>query len=367
MAALLLVISAGCGKSGEERLSSTTPARGDEPKPAGFASPPPKTDPDDGRPEDLKAKTAPSEPEPEVVVEKVPRPEEILEAHRSRSLGSPIDGRVEDAAILPMRGPGFQFNPRRDPKARYGTAAMVAAIMRAAEIVHREMPGGELTVSDLGFEHGGPIPGHGSHQSGRDVDVLFYLLDESGKPMPSVGAPIDPDGRGTDYRDLLDPKDDVPLRIDLPRTWRFTQALLEDPVLTVQRIFVVEHLRTMLLQHALSIRAPKKLVEQFEAVTCQPPHPHDDHLHFRFFCTPEDVRNGCEDMFPVYPWQRSSLRAEGLEPIMAKPRVGRPKAPTTSPEDARMQAGAMHESVKAFLDRREEWRKKPSPGRPYCR
>ena len=30
------------------------------------------------------------------------------------------------------------------------------------------------------WSDGGPIPHHGSHRSGRDVDVLFYLLDREG-------------------------------------------------------------------------------------------------------------------------------------------------------------------------------------------
>jgi len=29
-----------------------------------------------------------------------------------------------------------------------------------------------VTINDLSHEHGGPIPHHRSHQSGRDVDLL---------------------------------------------------------------------------------------------------------------------------------------------------------------------------------------------------
>jgi hypothetical protein len=104
-----------------------------------------------------------------------------------------------------------------------------------------------------------------------------------------VGVPIEPDGRGWDFHDLVDPADDQRVRIDVPRTWRFVRALLEDDEAAVQRIFVVEHVRTMLLEHAERVRAPRAVRARFEDVTCQPGYPHDDHLHVRFFCSAEDV------------------------------------------------------------------------------
>jgi penicillin-insensitive murein DD-endopeptidase len=285
----------------------------------------------------------------------------------STSIGCPNHGRLEGAVALPLEGPAHRFNPRRDRQARYGTTEMVGALLRAAEVVHRELPGGQLTVNDLSYREGGPIPHHGSHRSGRDVDVLFYLLDEEGKPIPSVGAPLDPDGRGVDFKDLADPSDDVPVRIDLPRTWRFVQALIEDGHAQLQRIFVAEHLRTLLLAHARKVGAPALAVQRFGQLTCQPSYPHDDHFHFRFFCTPADIKAGCEDSRPIYPWHRRLLRKAGVEPVIAKPKPRAPKPNITTHEEAKAQAGPMHADVKAWLARREAWLRPPRTGRPWCR
>ena len=266
---------------------------------------------------------------------------------------------------MPDRTPGLRFNPRRSPDARYGTREMVAALIRAAAVVERELPGSELWVNDLGYREGGPIVRHGSHQAGRDVDVLFYLLDEEGEPMEPVGAPLDPRGRGTDYKDLADPTDDVPVRIDLPRTWRFVQALVEDEEAQLGRIFLVEHLRAMLLEEAARQQAPEASVERFGHLSCQPGSPHDDHFHFRFFCAPDDIAAGCHDTAPIYPWHRDRLEALGAEAVRAGPQ--RVRAPTVSASEARAAAGPMHRSVRAFLDRRAVWAERPHPGRRYCR
>jgi len=291
-----------------------------------------------------------------------------MDGSRSTSHGGPNDGSLEGAVALPLRGPGFRFNPRRSTDARFGTVEMVQALMAAAARVHEELPGGELTINDLGYASGGPIPHHGSHRAGRDVDTLFYLLGADGEPLPSVGAPLDPAGEGTDYRDLAVPADDVPLRIDLPRTWLFVQALIEqESASPVQRIFVVEHLRTMLLDHARQHGAPALVIERFADLTCQPSYPHDDHFHIRFFCSAEDIPDGCEDSAPIYPWRRADLREEGVRPVPHRPRPDRPMAPTTTDEEARAAAGELHPSVTAFLERREAWSDAPHPGRRWCR
>ncbi|HKU42854.1 MAG TPA: penicillin-insensitive murein endopeptidase [Polyangiales bacterium] len=288
------------------------------------------------------------------------------------SLGAPARGTLQGAVRLPDRGPGYSHNPKRPDAARYGTVELVQAIVRAAAVVERDLPGSSLTVNDIGLEHGGPIAQHGSHQNGRDADILFYVLDKAGKPIPSVGVPLDPKGQGIDFKDLAIASDDMPVKIDLPRTWRFMAALLEVAPGQVQRIFLVEHLRTLLVQEAERARAPKAIRQRFEEVTCQPGTPHDDHMHVRFFCSPEDMAAGCEDSVPLYPWRTAALNALGLQPIVAsnkrtpEEREAR-AARTTSPEEAKQKAGRMHPKVVQFLAQREAWLKQPHPGRPYCK
>lgn len=285
----------------------------------------------------------------------------------STSVGGPNDGRIEGAVAIPERGPGFIHNSRRPNEgARYGTVEMVQALVRAAAEVDRTLPGSPLYINDLGLQNGGDIPHHGSHETGRDVDVLFYMRDRRGNPIPSKAVPLDPQGRGWDFGDLDDPRDDVRMRIDVPRTWRFVRALLEDERAHVQRIFVVEHIRTLLLTHAEQVRAPQRVRDRFADATCQPGTPHDDHLHIRFFCTAEDIRGGCLDGAPMYPWRIAELRRQGVEPTMTRLERRRvrgngttPPAPTATPRH--------HERVEQFLRAREAWMRQPHPGRPYCR
>lgn len=290
-------------------------------------------------------------------------------ASHSTSIGSPTNGRLEGGVALPLEGPGFRHNDRRSRDARFGTVELVRAIVRASAVVAHELPGGELIVNDLGFERGGPISHHGSHRAGRDVDLLFYLVDEAGRPVPSVGAPIEPSGEGVDYRDLSQAEDDVRVYFDAARTWRFVRALLEDPEAEVQRIFVVEHLRAMLLAEANRSHAPAAIVERFAAVTCQPGYPHDDHLHVRWYCSFEDLGAGCEDSPPLYPWHEAALKAAGLAPRLAtRVRSAEPAQVVTQKQAERaVMSQQPHPEVVAFLKRRKAWEKQPHPGRPYCR
>ena len=311
-----------------------------------------------------EALSEPSDPSTAMTVERLRR----LDPSFSTSIGAPTDGQLDGGVALPSEGPGFVSNPLRPNTAGYfGTVEMVRALVNAAAEVDRALPGSRLKINDLGFENGGPIPHHGSHRSGRDVDILFFLLDAEGSPREAKGVPIDPEGRGWDFGDLATADDDVRVRLDVPRTWRLVQALLEDEEALVQRIFIVEHVRTMLLNHANRVRAPSAVRTRFEQITCQPGAPHDDHLHVRLFCSAEDLRAGCEDSPPMYPWRRAQLRALGLRPSISRGRRRRRRAATVSRQEAREAAGPMHSRVVRFLDRRESWAEKPSPGRPYCR
>jgi penicillin-insensitive murein endopeptidase len=295
-----------------------------------------------------------------------------LAGSASTSIGGPSSGKLRGGIALPERGPGFYHNPKRPDQARYGTVELVQSIVRAAAVVDRELPGSGLTVNDLGLLDGGAIAQHGSHQAGRDADILFYVLDEHAAPLPSVGVPIDPKGKGWDFKDLSVPDDDQRVQLDAPRTWRFVAALLEVAQESLQRIFLVEHVRSMLLSEARRVHAPQLLIQRFEDITCQPDAPHDDHLHVRLFCTPEDMLQGCLDSTPTYPWRAQALAALGLKPLLAAGRQSREEREavakrTTSAAEARKKAGRMHAHVIQFLAEREAWRKRPSPGRPYCK
>lgn len=284
----------------------------------------------------------------------------------STSIRNPNDGSLRGGVPLPLTAPGLRFNSERDPKARFGTVEVVRGLVDAGARVFRELGGLPVTINDLSFEGGGPIPRHRSHQSGRDVDVFFYQLGPDGEPIESVGAFFDPSGRGVDFRDLADPSDDVLLTLDVPRTWLFVRSLIEDERAQLQHIYLAEHLRSLLLGHARSEGTPATTLARFEQMTCQPSYPHDDHFHFRFFCSTDDIRNGCRDSPPIYPWRRKALERAGVQPKPLARKRPRAQANVVTHEEARKAAGAMDAEVVRWLDRREAWLQKPHPGRPYC-
>jgi len=279
----------------------------------------------------------------------------------STSVGAPTGGRLDHGAAFPERGPGFERDPSRpNVEGIWGTDELVGAVTRAAATVARELPGGTLRVSDASLHAGGRISSHHSHRAGRDVDLPFYLTDPAGRPVPSREVVIEPDGRGVDFGDLLDPADDVAVRLDAARTWRLVRALVEDDGAAVQRFFVAEHVRTLLLAEAARAGAPAATTQRAGDVMCEPRStPHDDHLHLRIFCSAEDLRQGCIDPTPLYPWRRRALAALGV--------VSHP-APTPRPEaDAPHVPPPAHPRVLAMRARREARTAAPRPTRRWCR
>jgi penicillin-insensitive murein endopeptidase len=295
-----------------------------------------------------------------------------LSPSHSTAVGAPGHGSLLGGVALPLQGPGFIHNPKRPPDARYGTVELVQAIAVAAAAVDTALPGSRLTINDIALAQGGPIAQHGSHQNGRDADILFYVLGKDGAPAPSVGVPIEPDGSGVDYMVLADGEDDIHLRLDAPRTWRFAAELVRRLGDDLQRIFIVEHVRAMLLAQAARDATEPAIVARFEAVTCQPSTPHDDHMHVRLFCSAEDMGRGCLDKPPTYPFRIDALAELGLTPVLEqvtnrKERADEVKARTITPEQARKRAGPMHREVRKFLERRKAWLKQPHPGREFCK
>lgn len=314
-------------------------------------------------------KAVPAEPRIEPAQASAPAPVQAQVdwgAFDSTSIRNPNDGSLAGGVPLPLTSTGLRFNPARNPRARYATVEVVRTLLQAAARVDRELAGLPITVNDLSLQNGGPIPRHRSHQSGRDVDVLFYQLDAKGNPIESVGAFFDPEGAAIDFKDLSTPADDVHLTLDIPRTWLFLQALIESEHAELQNIYVAEHIRTLLLRHARALALPARTLARFEALTCQPKYPHDDHFHFRFFCTPDDIKAGCRDSRPVYPWQRERLKAAGVEPLSLAPKRADAEADIVTHEEARKAAGSMDEEVVRWLELRKQWIRKPHPGRTYC-
>ena len=300
-----------------------------------------------------------------------PPPKPALLNGRSISKGSPVAGSVVDAAQLPLRGLGYRHNPNRSRDAAWGTVAMLNTLIETAFEVTRAYEGATLTINDVGLKEGGPIPHHGSHQAGRDVDTLFYMRRVDNKErFPSVGAFFDTELRGVDFADLSDPDDDVLLELDLAENWQFIESLLSPARKTrVQRIFVVEHIRAALIKYAQENNGDADAQERFSNITCQPSYPHDDHFHIRFFCQPEDIKKGCRDSAPIYPWHHAYLESQNAKARQASGKRFKSEVTTEKQaiKKAKKKAGKLDANVRAWLKKRRGWFEQPHPGRTYCR
>lgn len=214
------------------------------------------------------------------------------------SIGLPYHGTLTDAAELPVSGPGFA-RYRAYGKRNFGTRGLVHAVERAALEVQRKAPGGApLLVGDLSAQCGGKISGHASHRTGRDVDLLFYVTTLDGLPMPSPGF-IHFGGDGL----AMSPSGRY-LTLDVRRQWLLIRALLTDPDTEVLWIFASREVEALITDYALGAAEPASIVAKAISVLHQPRDSanHDDHLHLRIACTPEESAAGCTSGGPTWSW-----------------------------------------------------------------
>ena len=79
---------------------------------------------------------------------------------------------------LPVFGPTLCDYSTGNGPANWGTSAAVGQLEAAARRVV-DAGHGRVGVGDLGFEHGGDIPGHMSHEQGLDIDLRPMRRDEA--------------------------------------------------------------------------------------------------------------------------------------------------------------------------------------------
>ncbi|MBK9031168.1 MAG: penicillin-insensitive murein endopeptidase [Myxococcales bacterium] len=200
------------------------------------------------------------------------------------SVGGAADGVLLDGAELPDRGVGYEVPARwRARGSQWGTDELVALVVGAGRRVAEDLPGARIGVADMSRRGGGPGPHHRSHQTGRDVDLLFFVRDPSGRPVALTEMRhFGDEGRTVDGG--------PPLRFDVARTWVLVRALLADRGVVIDHLFIYAPLRSLLLDHARAIGEPEGLVAWAGQVLSQPGDsaPHDDHLHVRIRCPLSD-------------------------------------------------------------------------------
>ncbi len=227
--------------------------------------------------------------------------------------GTPTEGRILGGGVpMPDRGPGF-VRARPGEDTRYGTAPLVTALTHAAQSVASAHPGTvPVRIGDLSGPGGGRHMRHRSHRSGRDADVLYYVLDEEGRPTDGAGFfAFDRFGVARDARPVDGPASSARpgLRyLDVARTWTFFRVLLADDDAPVQWIFCSTGVKAQILAHALVHERDPALLVRASYVLQQPSNgrPHDDHFHVRLACTARERASGCDDNGPVWPWLRTA-------------------------------------------------------------
>jgi penicillin-insensitive murein DD-endopeptidase len=253
----------------------------------------------------------------------------------SVSTGRTNRGRIRKPAKLSMRGAGWVVPARwKERRFQYGVDELVAAVERAARRVHARDRRAVLGVADLSRKTGGRSMWHRSHHSGRDVDLLFYTTDPRGRPMKppehemirfdAQGQPFVGSGDEAGYRDPRWQE----RRFDTARNWQLIEALLTDPSIRVQWVFVSSNLKARLLTHARQVKRPRWIVAYADAVMHQPGNalPHDDHFHVRIYCTRGDRFHGCEDRGVVWQHEKKTFDYGGPErydPVLWQLLLGR--------------------------------------------
>lgn len=191
---------------------------------------------------------------------------------RSKTVGRAYEGKLVDGEQLPP-GPGYN---RARPSEAWGTNETITHLLDAIATVRREHPHvHDVMVGDISDRDGGPLPPHTSHQSGRDVDLGFYVEDP-----PGGGAFPNPVTRH---------------ELDEQANWTLIEALVGDDEseAVVEYIFLHYELQKELYEWAEDNGVSERQLDrifQYPAgkhagqgmIRHEPGH--DDHYHIRFEC-----------------------------------------------------------------------------------
>jgi len=192
----------------------------------------------------------------------------------SESVGRPNGGKLVKGRFLEPEGRGYN---RKNDKAPYGTDETVAILLWACARMVTMYPGTvPVVMGDLSAKGGRRLKPHASHQSGRDVDLGYYLKENQFLKRFKRAS-----------RDTL----------DVEKNWTFIELLLSTH--RVEYLFIDRRLHKILFAEALQRGwEEEELRGLFEAPVGKAARSgiirhqkgHDDHLHVRFKCDESDER-----------------------------------------------------------------------------
>lgn len=193
-----------------------------------------------------------------------------------QSVGRPQRGRLVDGVQLPHSAQYY----RRRPEWAWGAQHVVDHTRKAIDEVNRKHPKvHRLAIGDISAPKGGVLPGHGSHQSGRDIDLgLYFTAVPSGYPDEFVPANAQLDAEATWtlvyalYRASRSPGGPNKIFLDYDVQGRLYKV--------ARKAGVSRAVLAKIFQYPDGRWARERLVQH------EPKH--DDHIHVRFGCPPRD-------------------------------------------------------------------------------
>jgi penicillin-insensitive murein endopeptidase len=254
----------------------------------------------------------------------------------SLSVGKPSRGYLVDGVRLPDRGEGFITREVwRERENRFGTDELIDLITAVSRRMKAQVSGVKLVVADLSGKGGGErIAFHRSHQTGRDVDLLYYMRDANGQPF-------EPDAMHT-FDARARARDGSGLTVDIPRTWVLVKELLSAPEAAVQWIFMYQPIALRLIEHAEKIGEPEVLIARARKACRQPGDSarHDDHMHVRVYCSAADRAYGCVDIGPLELLAEREAEPSPIDELASAMTASMVPAPAAAAPDATRLAAA---------------------------
>lgn len=232
----------------------------------------------------------------------------------SISYGRTNRGVLIDGVKLPDSGVGFTTREQWALRGnRYGTDELVALLKGVSKRMKKKVKDVRLVIADLSGDAGGAKKQfHASHQSGRDVDILYYMRGPDGQPFEADAMHVfDRRGRAVDGSGIT---------IDIPRMWLVVKELLTAREAYVQYIFMYRPFTEKLIDYAQRHNEDPKLIRRAMWALKQPGDsaPHNDHFHVRVYCAETDRQFGCQDMGPLEMLaDREAEAHEAVEAIAA--------------------------------------------------
>lgn len=153
-----------------------------------------------------------------------------------------------------------------DPSHAWGTQETVDFLKRSIQKVNEQFPGApKLFIGHISAKKGGHLSPHVSHQSGRDVDISYYLLN--GK-------------RGFVKANATN--------LDTEKTWSFVKALITET--DVEMILIDTSIQKLLNNYAYRIGEDPLWLDSIFQVRNKHQRPlvrhakgHANHIHIRFY------------------------------------------------------------------------------------